>query len=80
VRAERRYKQLIEQGYHANIDQLRREIAARDEQDRSRAAAPLQQAPDARLLDTSDLSIDEAVAKVLKWVHAAWVDPAAGVD
>jgi len=80
VRAERRYKQLIEQGYHANIDQLRREIAARDEQDRSRAAAPLQQAPDARLLDTSDLSIDEAVAKVLKWVHAAWADPAAGVD
>ncbi len=79
VRAERRCHQLIGQGYRANIDQLRREIAARDEQDRSRAVAPLQQAPDARLLDTSDLSIDEAVAKVLKWVHAAWAEPAAGV-
>lgn len=71
VRAERRYKQLIEKGFDANIDQLRRELAARDAQDRARAVAPLQAAPDARQLDTTAMTIDEAVATVLEWVRTA---------
>ncbi|HCO77563.1 MAG TPA: cytidylate kinase, partial [Rhodocyclaceae bacterium] len=71
VRAERRYKQLIAKGFNANIDQLRRELAARDAQDRARAVAPLQAAPDARQLDTTAMTIDEAVATVLEWVRTA---------
>ena len=66
VRAERRYKQLIEKGMSANIDTLLQDIRARDTRDSQRSAAPLQQAADASLLDTSDLSIEQAVAAVLK--------------
>ncbi len=66
VRAERRYKQLMEKGMSANIDTLLQDIRARDTRDSQRSAAPLQQAADASLLDTSDLSIETAVAAVLK--------------
>jgi 3-phosphoshikimate 1-carboxyvinyltransferase len=66
VRAERRHKQLIEKGMSANIDTLLQDIRARDTRDSQRSAAPLQQAADASLLDSSDLSIEQAVAAVLK--------------
>lgn len=65
VRAERRHKQLIEKGISANIDSLLHEIRERDQRDRSRAAAPLAAAADAVVLDTTDLTIDAAVAFVL---------------
>ncbi len=65
VRAERRYKQLIEKGMSANIATLLQEIRARDERDSNRSVAPLQQAPGAGLLDTTDLSIGQAVQEVL---------------
>jgi 3-phosphoshikimate 1-carboxyvinyltransferase len=65
VRAERRYKQLIEKGMGANMPALLQEINARDERDSKRSVAPLQQAPDASLLDTTGLSIDQAVQEVL---------------
>ena len=66
VRAERRYKQLIEKEMSANIDTLLQDIRARDERDSQRSAAPLRQVADASLLDTSDLTIEQAVAAVLK--------------
>ncbi|MBN9411279.1 MAG: bifunctional 3-phosphoshikimate 1-carboxyvinyltransferase/cytidylate kinase [Burkholderiales bacterium] len=66
-RAERRHKQLISKGFSANIDDLRADLEARDLRDSSRAVAPLKPAPDARLLDNSDLSIDECVDQVLSW-------------
>ena len=66
VRAERRYKQLIEKGMPANIDTLLQDIRGRDARDSQRSAAPLQQAVDARFLDTSELSIEQAVAEVLQ--------------
>jgi 3-phosphoshikimate 1-carboxyvinyltransferase len=65
VRAERRYKQLMEKGMGANIAALLQEIRARDERDSQRNVAPLQQATDASLLDTTDLNIDQAVQEVL---------------
>lgn len=67
VRAERRYKQLIEKGLCANLEDLLQEIRSRDTRDANRSVAPLEQAPGAKLLDTSRLSIDEAVAQVLAW-------------
>lgn len=65
VRAERRYKQLNDKGNHANLATLSRDLAARDERDAKRAVAPLVPAPDAVQLDSSDLSVDAVVTRVL---------------
>ncbi|CAG2143187.1 (d)CMP kinase [Cupriavidus plantarum] len=70
ARARRRYKQLIDKGISANIEDLLRDLEARDARDRSRAAAPLRPAEDARLLDTSDMTVDQSVAQVLQWFAA----------
>ena len=66
VRAERRYKQLISKGNHANLAQILADIEARDARDMQRSAAPLRQCADATLLDTSHLTIDQAVMAVLQ--------------
>lgn len=65
VRAERRYKQLIEKGLSANLRGLVEEIQQRDERDRSRSASPLRPADDAVTLDTSSKSIEEVFAEAL---------------
>ncbi|MFT3756760.1 MAG: (d)CMP kinase [Pseudoxanthomonas sp.] len=64
-RAERRYKQLKEKGVSVNIDDLLREILARDARDAQRTVAPLKPAEDAVLIDTTGIGIDEVVARVL---------------
>ena len=66
ARAERRYKQLMEKGMSVNIADLLQEIRLRDERDSQRSVAPLQQAPGASLLDTTDLNIEQAVSVVLE--------------
>jgi cytidylate kinase len=66
VRAERRYKQLMGKGLHASIDILLQDIRARDERDSQRSVAPLQMGADASLLDTTPLTIEQAVNEVLK--------------
>lgn len=66
VRAERRYKQLIEKGLSASIHALLQEIRERDERDSSRITAPLRPAADAQMLDTTSLDIGQAVEYVLK--------------
>jgi cytidylate kinase len=64
-RARRRYKQLIAKGISVTMDGLLRDIRERDARDAGRAAAPLRPADDAVLLDTTELTIDEVVARVL---------------
>lgn len=66
-RARRRYKQLIEKGIPANIAALSQELRARDERDSKRSTSPLKPAEDAYQLDSSALSIDEVVARILDW-------------
>jgi len=66
VRAERRYKQLMDKGLSANIQTLLQEIRQRDERDSARAAAPLKPAADAVTLDTTALSAEQAVDRVLR--------------
>ncbi|AOJ61964.1 cytidylate kinase [Burkholderia ubonensis] len=70
ARAARRHKQLMQKGFSANIDDLLRDLRDRDARDSNRAAAPLKPAADAELLDTSALSIDQAVDQVLQWYRA----------
>jgi cytidylate kinase len=67
VRAQRRYKQLIEKGIAANLGALSRDLAARDARDASRAVAPLVPAPDSQVLDSSALSIEAVVEQILRF-------------
>ena len=67
IRAERRYKQLIEKGIDANLRALSRDLRDRDERDAKRAVAPLVPAPDSQVLDSSALSIDEVVDRIVGW-------------
>ncbi len=67
ARAERRYKQLIEKGFSANLLTLLRDLEARDARDTQRANAPLAAASDALVLDSSHLTIDQTVGQVMDW-------------
>ena len=66
-RAERRYKQLISKGISATLPSLRADLEARDARDSSRSVAPLKPAQDAKLLDNSDLTVEESLNLVLNW-------------
>ena len=66
VRAERRYKQLINRGIEADYQAILKDLQDRDARDSQRSVAPLQQAHDASLLETSQLNIEEAVNKTLQ--------------
>nr|WP_198982820.1 (d)CMP kinase [Herbaspirillum sp. ASV7] len=70
ARATRRYKQLIDKGFSANIEDLSKDLKERDERDMNRASAPLKPAEGAYHLDTSDMTADEAVQQVLSWYAA----------
>ncbi|WP_125767907.1 (d)CMP kinase [Companilactobacillus furfuricola] len=70
VRAQRRYKENVERGIETSLKTLEQEIAARDYKDSHREISPLQKADDAIEVDTSDMTIEEVVAKVLEIVQA----------
>ncbi len=65
VRAKRRYTELVEKGEEADLSEIEKEIEERDERDMHREIAPLKKAPEAVLLDTSDMNIDQAVKALL---------------
>ncbi|MES2047341.1 MAG: (d)CMP kinase [Pseudomonadota bacterium] len=65
ARANRRYKQLIEKGFSANMEDLVKDLTERDARDTSRSSAPLKPAPGACILDTSQLTANESVYVVL---------------
>ena len=71
ARAERRFKQLIDKGFSANIARLVKDLAERDTRDKNRSVAPLKPAQDAYTLDTSDLTVEQAVAEVLQQYEIA---------
>jgi len=70
VRAQRRVRELLERGMPAHFEDVLLDLKARDERDSTRAAAPLEQAADADLLDTSELAIEQAIAKAIQLVEA----------
>jgi cytidylate kinase len=67
TRAERRHKQLMEKGMYAKIGDVVEELRRRDERDSSRPVAPLKHYPDAIFLDTTGLTVEQAVDRILGW-------------
>ena len=65
VRAERRYKQLIEKGMDANLRALSRDLQERDARDANRAVAPLVPAADSQVVDSTALSIEQVAGRIL---------------
>lgn len=70
VRAERRFKELSSKGVDVTLDGVAADLAERDRRDASRATAPLKPADDAVLLDTTEMTIDAAVAKAIAEIQA----------
>ncbi len=70
IRAKRRYKQLIDMGLSASINNLRKEIEARDERDRYRSVSPLVPASDAVLIDNSMMPLNQVVDLVMSHIEA----------
>src|SRR5262249_12275088 len=70
VRAQRRREEVERMGRHARLADVLIDLRARDERDSRREAAPLRQAEDALLLDTSDMSIDAAIQRAVALVEA----------
>ena len=70
ARADRRYKQLIAKGFSANIQVLLQDLRDRDARDANRSNSPLKAVEGAHHLDTTSMTIEEAVNQVLKWHQA----------
>jgi cytidylate kinase len=69
IRAQRRVRELLGRGLPAHYDDVLVDIRARDDRDMNREAAPLAQAPDAMLLDTTELDVDLAIAEAIRLVE-----------
>ena len=69
VRGKRRFDELVERGEAAELAQVIEDVRARDERDAERAEAPMKPATDALVIDTSDLSIDDAVAAAINAIE-----------
>ena len=75
ARAERRFREMQAAGRSVSLAEISAELELRDARDRNRAEAPLVAAPGARLLDTSDLDRDEAIAAAIALAEAAGTQP-----
>ncbi len=73
-RAARRYNQLKRKGLHASLPELLREVAERDARDRGRSVSPLRAADDALVIDTTTMSVEAVVARVLEVARSAFLE------
>jgi cytidylate kinase len=69
ARAARRYNEMLSRGERVTLEEIAADLAARDARDSQRAVAPLKPADDALLLDTSDLTIGQAVQRAIELVN-----------
>ncbi len=69
VRADRRYKELTLKGHDVDFEELKQEIEQRDYNDKNREFAPLKRADDAIEIDTSFLSVDQVISKVMSYIE-----------
>ena len=70
VRAKRRYDELVAKGIECDYEEIKKEIAIRDERDMNREIAPLRQAKDAVLLDSSELSVEEVKERMIQIIKS----------
>ena len=70
AQAQRRYKQLQQRGINANFAQIEADLIRRDQRDRERAVSPTKPAVDARVIDTTDMTVDEVFNTVLSQVQS----------
>ena len=70
MRAERRFRELVAKGHVTDIETVLEDVKARDERDSARAAAPLKPAEDSVVIDTSELTIAEAIAAAIGAIDA----------
>ena len=70
VRAKRRYDEFVAKGMDCDLEEIKKEIAERDERDMNREIAPLRQAEDAIYLDTSDMSIEEVKQAIVDIIRS----------
>jgi cytidylate kinase len=70
IRAKRRYDELISKGYRVSMDEILKNIEKRDDLDTNRTEGPLMKAADARVLDNSDITLEEQWRIAMKWVKA----------
>ncbi|HLR17116.1 MAG TPA: (d)CMP kinase [Alcanivoracaceae bacterium] len=75
-RARRRFQQLQEKGFPANLEALIEEIRARDERDMGRSVAPLKPAEDAVVIDSTEMGIEEVVNTILEHANSRGLRPA----
>ncbi|MEJ5252926.1 MAG: (d)CMP kinase [Chthonomonadetes bacterium] len=75
-RARRRHRELLERGINISLQQVKLDMEARDQRDSTRHIAPLRPAPDAVIIDTEHLSLDEVVEEVLKICRARFTNEA----
>lgn len=68
VRAQRRYKELVEKGQNPDLEQIKKDIEERDYRDMNREIAPLRQAEDAVLVDSSYMTIEESVQAIMNLI------------
>ncbi|AJE46045.1 (d)CMP kinase [Celeribacter indicus] len=71
VRAARRHRELVDSGEAVTVEEVLAELRDRDERDSARATAPLKPAPDAIVIDTTEMNIEEAVARVIALIAEA---------
>ena len=70
-RAERRYREQLAKGMEADLEEIKRDIRFRDNNDSTRAMSPLKQAEDAILIDTTNQTIDEMVEDMARYIHVS---------
>ncbi|KAA5648717.1 cytidylate kinase, partial [Pseudomonas aeruginosa] len=68
-RAKRRYEENVKKGIPSDLETLKKEIAERDKRDMEREHAPLERASDAVAIDTTNLTIDDVVEKILTLIN-----------
>ena len=71
ARAQRRFEEVTERGEETSLAQVKIDLAARDARDSSRETAPMKQADDAHLLDTTDMDIEAAIEAAAAVIQAA---------
>ncbi|WP_258359033.1 (d)CMP kinase [Moorella sulfitireducens (nom. illeg.)] len=74
-RARRRYQELIVSGREVDLETIKEEIRRRDARDSQREVDPLQPAPDAEIIDTTNMGVDEVVSKLVELIKARTKDP-----